>query len=465
MFSNLYKNQIVNIIFFLFPFSFFRYSLSGINDEYLVTLLKIIGSYCFYLIIFFLLVLGLLDSKKFIKRYLFYLTFIFSFLLFFYDIHNIYLIKNFILINFILFVFLIFFYNQYKINVNYFLFSVSLFIVILILLLLKSETFLSFNLENIIRSNPVSYFIFFVYAFLFFINKIGNKSLLFFCIFLLLFSSFYIKIATIILTISFFINKKKFKLLILSILLLLIFLNIISFLLIYYDLQIFINFFNFFFKFFLNTENNSLAFISDQYSSFYYQINPPRDITQINLNFYERYVGMISRLLIFKIHLNNLFNNNLHSADYINHFYLHSVITTKEVNYILNSLNIDHFSLLKECHLNDIEIDKCFYSNTKFFLDDLFLYSLKINQSFNNSHNSFITLFNLYGVLGFFYLTLFIYLFLSLLLSKKILTNQIFFIICFLIIINFEDYLFGNFFNLSIFIWIFFGNFARKILS
>jgi hypothetical protein len=207
MLNNLYKNHIVNAIFFIFPFTFFRYLLNGIDNEFLLILLKTIGSYLFYTVISLIIVLGIFGSRKFIKKYLFFLASVTLFILLFYDFHNLFLIKNFILINFSLLVFLIFFYNQYKINVNYFLFSVFLFIVILILLLLNSENFLTFELENIIRSNPVSYFIFFTYAYFFFISKISNKFLLFLCIFLLLFSSSYIKIATIILTFGFFFNK------------------------------------------------------------------------------------------------------------------------------------------------------------------------------------------------------------------------------------------------------------------
>jgi len=465
MLNIFYKNHIVNTIFFIIPFTFFRYLLSGVENEFLLILLKTIGSYLFYTVISLIIVLAIFDSRKFIKKYLFFLAFVTLFILFFYDFHNLFVIKNFILINFSLLVFLVFFYNQYKINVNYFLFSFFLFIFILILLLLNSENFLSFELENIIRSNPVSYFIFFTYAFFFYINKIGNKFLLFLCFFLLLFASSYIKIATIILTIGFFFNKKKFKLVILSILLLLIILNIITFLFIYYDLQIFIKFIDLFFSFFFEHENKSLAVISDQYSTLYYQVSTLKNTDQLNLKFYLFYTGIISRLLIFKIHLNNLFNNNLYSVDYISNFYLQSILIVDEIRYILNLLNISNFTFLKNCYLKDIEISQCLIFHIEYLSVDYLTMAYKVNQFFNNSHNSFITLFNLFGLLGFVYLFLFIYLFLSLLLSKKILTNQIFFIISFLIIINFEDYLFGNFFNLSIFIWIFFGNFARKILS
>ena len=88
MLNNLYKNHIVNTIFFIFPFTFFRYSLNGIDNEFLLILLKTIGSYLFYTVISLIIVLGIFGSRKFIKKYLFFLASVTLFILLFYDFHN-----------------------------------------------------------------------------------------------------------------------------------------------------------------------------------------------------------------------------------------------------------------------------------------------------------------------------------------------------------------------------------------
>ena len=108
-------------------------------------------------------------------------------------------------------------------------------------------------------------------------------------------------------------------------------------------------------------------------------------------------------------------------------------------------------------------IDK-FFSIHDINNDSSFNHLSIFNQNFNSPHNQYFGLLSNFGFLGLLIISISVYVFFKKILNKK--NNLLFciFILNLFIILNFDDYLFYNFFNVSYFLWLIIGLTCNKNL-
>lgn len=333
------------------------------------------------------------------------------------------------------------------------------------------------------RQNSFSWMVMCLFSlklFLDFREKKFNKSIYLLIIsFSVNFLSVYILLSQLILIFLFLINFyfKNF----LKPLLILFFITIFLYLyMIIFKTDFYIYLINTFFNFFGDSNAYGIINGKDKNNYFLYELSTLSQKKHGTLM--DIYSGLIYRAVIAKLYLVNLFNGIHLDISYqmeIEHYYL----SLENEIIIPNDMTKFKYysSFLEKCSQLSLRGSNCFNQtglfdgyvvNTidKYFsihdisedpgFKDLTIYK----QQFNSSHNQYFDLLNNFGYIGFLIIAIGFYAFLKEIFSEK---NSLFiciYLLNLLIILNFDNYLFYNFFNVSYFIWLNIGLIYNKNL-
>ena len=372
-------------------------------------------------------------------------------------------------------------------NKKVFYFSSIFFFLVLIFYL---NFFLELNwdvldIEAFVRKNNISWTILLIFfANLVLREKKNNSFNFFILLFTFIFCAKYAFLAQILLYGIVFISKKNIKILnfvfFLSIFLTIIYLVIVSsFTGFYIDV--------------LNNAVNNLFKIKNlgTVTSFDGLTERTYEISQIsprmNSYFSQIYVGLIHRALLAEVYLRHILNNQIIGDNFLINIRYHSFVLnevdlqdlkifSKFSSEFLN--NFTHYSRMcgKLFYLTSDRTYECaaklgflplIYEYNEYHgmnqlevkhkIISLFQSDFWTNQNFNSSHNQFLDFPSKFGLIGFF---LFLFLFFKI---REILLNdfntnsfKIILIVIFLLL-NFDNYLFYNYFNVSYLVWMLLG--------
>jgi len=211
---------------------------------------------------------------------------------------------------------------------------------------------------------------------------------------------------------------------------------------------------------FFNLENLGVIKVSDQNFSFIFEVS------QINFQdskiFTDIYLGLIHRAAIAKIYMSNLFDGLIINNNHIitTEYFSFNFIDPAKTGFHNSEIVKNYQNLLPECINLKLRLNECALylnqlENQQF--SPIYLDELIFTQKFNSSHNQYIDLLN-----SFKYLAIILMFVIGITLFKIIINNKLnnmFVSLVFIItlILNFDNYLFYNFFNVSFVIWMFLG--------
>lgn len=393
-----------------------------------------------------------LFSFFYYELYLAGLIYVFSFFIFLILIKNKILFYKFS----ILFFFVIFIYIQFYINPQY--------------------DYL--DIEAFVRKNSISWFVLLIFV----ANKLFREQQnfyldLFITIFTLLFLSKYIFFIILLIYTLIFISRKK--IFILDYILLFSFvIPILYTLIIGFFTSHFIEFISFISNYIYDLDNLGIILGVDENFQKTYQVS---QINYHTSNFFtEIYLGLVHRALLAEIFFLNIINNFHIDENYLLEIKYYSALIIESFNpkdstYLNNFKNsefINNYSLyFKKCMDLSMKIDECashfgFITNENNVSQNIL--QIVFNQKFNSSHNQFIDIISNFGKLG-----ILIFLFLLFQVIKILINSENNYrfkilIITILLVINFDNYLFYNYFNISFLIWTLLGisinsNYSKKI--
>ena len=323
------------------------------------------------------------------------------------------------------------------------------------------------DIEAFIRKNSISWVILLTFIANKIFRKKKNLSLDFFIIlFTLLFCAKYVFLIQILIYGLISLTKKNKRYLdyifILSFLLPVIYTITIIFFTSHY-LELINNIYNYIF----DLENLGIIVATDNNLERIYEVS------QINFHtnnfFTEIYLGLTHRALLAEIVYHNIINNIIINDNYLININYYSASFSKNFNQLdLNELNkfknsdfiTDYKIYFKKCSDISMRIDECGlklgFIDPKSNISENII-QLIFNQNFNSSHNQFIDLLSKFGISGF--LIFFFLIFKIIKLLNKYKNNYNIKIICItiFILLNFDNYLFYNYFNISYFLWIILG--------
>jgi hypothetical protein len=375
-------------------------------------------------------------------------------------------IKNNYIINFLIILFLIIiFINKFLIDVPYDIFDVG-----------------SFTR----RSSFSWIFLSFFYLILLFrdndLNTKYKSSLLFLIIlFSYVYCTIYIFLVEILIVILFLIKKKSqiFFNISCSLILLSIFLYLLT---ITFYLDTYVYILNKAFNYIFNINNLGIINIKDQNFSYTYEISQINHT--INKLGTELYLGLIYRAALAKIYILNISNGIYMSDNHIINieYYSFSFINPENTAFDKSEFVTNFKYYLQKCIHLQLSAERCAnYFGYGYRLIQVevpneygaaaltvreqiypgfstsYIYDLKGNQTFNSPHNQFYDLVNHFKVLGVVLILFMVFSILKILLFTKNNTNFLIIVLSMIIILNFDSYLFYNYFNLSYFLWVVLG--------
>jgi len=377
-------------------------------------------------------------------------------------------IKNNYIINFLIVFFLIIiFFNKFLIEAPYDILDLGL-----------------FTRKSVLSWVILSFF-YLIFLFRDYDSNIKYKySLLFLIIlFSFLFCSIYIFFIEILIVILFLIKKKSQ--IFFNISCIVIFSSILFYLLIisfYVDTYIYI--LNKIFNYIFNINNQGILNVRDQNFSYTYEIS------QINYTINklgtELYLGLIHRAALAKIYILNI-SNGIFISD--NHIFNIEYYSFSHINPEFDKLEFDKSEFvtnfkyyLQKCIHLQLSADRCAqYFDYGYRLIQVdtpneygagvevvrqqiypgfkheYINDLRFNQTFNSPHNQFYDLVNHFKVLGVVLILFMVFSILKILLFTKNNTNFLIIVLSMIIILNFDSYLFYNYFNLSYLLWVVLG--------
>lgn len=459
--KNIINLFVISIIWILFSL-FFNFQL--INFQYIKKSLQVF--YCFYI---FLAFSNIKDEINFslIQNLIIILLSVFTFFSFLYNgiINKLYLNEilslSIILISLNFFLFL----KPKKKTLVFTSFIIFYLVTYAIFKIIVDTPYDYLDIELFNRKNSFSWVILFFFALILFKNckqdeKIHqNLFISLIILFSLIFCSLYIFCSKIILILlQIFLKKfqsKKIFLFAPLIFFLLPYLIIITFF-----QENFIQILNYMTNKVFNLENLGVIKVSDQNFNFLFEVS------QINFQdskiFTDIYLGLIHRAAIAKIYMSNLFdglivnNNHIITTEYFSFNYIDPAKTGFHNSEIVKNYQ----NLLPECINLKLRLNECALylnqlENQQF--SPIYLDELIFTQKFNSSHNQYIDLLN-----SFKYLTIILMFVIGITLFKIIINNKLnnmFVSLVFIttLILNFDNYLFYNFFNVSFVIWMALG--------
>ena len=382
-----------------------------------------------------------------------------------------------------LFVYFKYIKNNYIIN----------FLIILFLIIIFTNNFLIdvpfdiFDVGSFTRRSSFSWiFLSFFYLILLFrdndLNTKYKSSLLFLIIlYSFVYCTTYIFFVEILIVILFLIKKKSqiFFNISCSLILLSVFLYLLM-ITFYVDTYVYI--LNKTFNYIFNINNLGIINIKDQNFSYTYEIS------QINYTINklgaELYLGLIYRAALAKIYILNIYNGTFININHKFDIAYYSFYFTNPENTAFDKSDfVSNFKYyIQQCIHLQLPADECAqyfgYLNRLIQIDapneygaatltikeQIYpgfsagnIHDLKGNQTFNSPHNQFYDLVNHFKVLGVVLILFMVFSILKILLFTKNNTNFLIIVLSMIIILNFDSYLFYNYFNLSYFLWVVLG--------
>lgn len=422
--------------------------------------------YCFYI---FLVFSNIKDELNFplIQNLIIILISVFTLFSLIYNatIHKLYLKEIYILFSILIFLNIFLFLNQRKkilIFASFIVFYLSIYFIFKIIIDTPYD-YLDIELFN--RTNSFSWILLFFFSLILFKNckkneRIQNNLLItVIIVFSLIFCSWYIFLSKIILVLlKIFLYKFESKK---NLFFILFLFSISSYLFLVIVLpENFIQILNYIVNKIFNLNNLGVIKASDQNFSFI------SEVSQISFNnsrlFTDIYLGLIHRIAIAKIYMLNLSDGLIIKENHviITEYFSFNFTDPKNTGFDQTEIVQNYINLLPECINLKFRLNECAdylggLENQEF--SPIYLDELIFTQGFNSSHNQYIDLINRFR-----YLTIFLIIVVGTTLLKIISNNKLnnMFISLFFItalILNFDNYLFYNFFNVSFMIWMMFG--------
>ncbi len=378
------------------------------------------------------------------------------------------------------YLFLTLFYFIYTEKVFYF-FSIFFFVVLIFYLnfvLNARSDFL--DIEIFIRKNNISWTILFIFFANLIYREKKNTSLDFFIIlFTFIFCAKYVFLTQILVCGVIYISKKNIKFLnyffAASIFLPILYLIIISMFTGYY-----FEYLNYVFNSFFNLKNLGTITSYDGFAEKTYEISQINYL--VNNFFTEIYSGLTHRALLAEVYLQKILNNQIINDSFLINIKYYSIylkeLNSQESNIFSNFYNsefINNFSYYsKVCSKFSFRTYECAeklgflpmiqeYKGLPDHLTinhkaiQLFQNEVILTQNFNSSHNQFLDFLSKFGLLGVLLFLFFIFQVIKILknnfntINFKIIVSIIF------LLLNFDNYIFYNYFNVSYLVWMFLG--------
>lgn len=359
----------------------------------------------------------------------------------------------------------------------YFFFIIFFFIIFLNFEFLINTPYDFLDIELFTRKNNFSWIIlfFFLLLLLFKNHRLNNRQDFSLFISIIMFSmiycSIYIFLIEIISLMLILIDKKFQKSLKIISFICFIFVFIyLTFITFYIDT--YIQLLNHVFNYIYNLDNLGIIVVRDQNFSFTYEVS------QINYNISklstEIYLGLIHRAVLAKIYITNISNSIFMDNNYriITEFFSFTFRDPNNTGFENNPFVTQFNYYLQRCINMKFRLQECleyhrFLSNRDSFMGPRilvnanfspeYLNDLIFSQKFNSPHNQYFDLINNFKFLGSGLILLMLVYTFNIILSKN--NNEIFLIITIslLFILNFDNYLFYNYFNVSYFLWMLVG--------
>lgn len=367
------------------------------------------------------------------------------------------------------YLFLILFYFIYSEKVFYF-FSIFFFVVLIFYLNFYLNTRYDFlDIEIFIRKNNISWTILLLFfANIIFREKKNTSRNFFIILFTFIFCAKYVFVIQILVYGVTYISKKNTKFLN-YFLVASIFLPMIYFIIISKFTGYYIEFLNYVFNGFFKIENLGIITFNDGFNEKIYEIS------QINfsLSFFlsEIYVGLVQRALLAEVYLQNILNNQMLNDDFLINIKYRSIVLAEAnlQNPFSNSKFINNFAYyFSECDKLSLRTYECAvelgflplepdhltirYKGLSQFSNETIY-----NQNFNSPHNQFLDFANKFGLLGLFLFLFFIIKIREILKNNFNTNNFKIIVIVIFLLLNFDNYLFYNFFSVSYLAWMLLG--------
>ena len=190
------------------------------------------------------------------------------------------------------------------------------------------------------------------------------------------------------------------------------------------------------------------------------------EISQISFNdskfFTDIYLGLIHRVVIAKIYMLNIYDGLIIKDNHIiiTEYFSFNFTDPAKTGFDKTEIVQNYINLLPECVNLKLRLNECAayfgqLENQEF--SPIYLDELIFTQEFNSSHNQYIDLINRFRYLSIFFIIVVGTTLLKIITNNKL--NNMFISLFFItvLILNFDNYLFYNFFNVSFMIWMLFG--------
>lgn len=422
--------------------------------------------YCFYI---FLVFSNIKDELNFplIQNLIIILISVFTSFTFIYNaiIHGLYLKEIYILFSILIFLNIFLFLNPRKKILIFASFIVLYLSIYFIFKIIIDTPYDYLDIELFNRKNSFSWILLFFFSLILFKNYKKNERIqnnLFITViilFSLIFCSEYIFLSKIILVLlKIFLYKFESK----KYLFFILFLFSVScyFLLVIFLPENFIQILNYIANKIFDLNNLGVVRASDQNFSFI------SEISQINYNdskfFTDIYLGLIHRVVIAKIYMLNLYDGLIIKDNHviITEYFSFNFTDPKKTGFHKSEIVQSYINLLPECLNLKLRLNECAahfsqLENQEF--SPIYLDEFIFSQEFNSSHNQYIDLINRFRYLSIFFIIIVGTTLLKIITNNKL--NYMFISLFFItvLILNFDNYLFYNYFNVSFVIWMLFG--------
>ena len=504
-------NSIILILLVYSNLRYFKisYNFTGINN---FNFIQLLGEITFYLLLLTSAIYLVKINKKALKNLIILVfTWVLISLIFNYQELDFFYIKKTIQIFFCFFIFIVFSEQKEKIDfillenlLTTFIFLItsfalfyyelyffgSIFVLIFLALIRNKILFYKFailffsiifiyvhfyispqydylDIESFVRKNSISWFVLFAFI----ANKIFRKQQnIYLDLFIILFTSLFLsKYVFLILLLIFgliFISKIKNFILnyifLFSCVLPILYTVIIIFFTGYY-----IEFINNIYNYIFDLDNLGIIFAIDENFQKTYQVSQIN--FQINNFFTDIYLGLTHRALLAEVFFQNIINNFIIDENYLLRVSYYSTSFAQNINSddldnfnrFKNSDFIRNYELyFKKCSDLTLKIGECamhfgYFDSQNNITQNIF--QINFNQKFNSSHNQFIDLITNFGILGILILLFLIFKIIKIIKTINYSYNFKILIVTILILLNFDNYLFYNYFNISYFVWILLG--------
>ena len=237
---------------------------------------------------------------------------------------------------------------------------------------------------------------------------------------------------------------------------------------------------NYVFNSFFNLENLGTITSYDGFAEKTYEISQINYL--VNNFFTEIYSGLTHRALLAEVYLQKILNNQIINDNFLINIKYYSIylkeLNSQESNIYSNFYNsefINNFAYYsKECSKFSFRIHECAeklgflpmiqeYQGLPDHLTinhkaiQIFQNEVILTQNFNSSHNQFLDFLSKFGLLGLFLFLFFIFKIREIVQNNfntnnfKIIVSTIF------LLLNFDNYIFYNYFNVSYLVWMLLG--------